>query len=140
MELRQLRYFASVVAHGSFSQAASYLHLTHPAVSRQVQNLEAEPSRDCPMDAWPCKAAGRGLAMATEPPDLQTLYAITCSSIHGSMWAGNANVNTPNFHNNSTESPQKMKATNLAMPVLVLWLMPRRSTASGEAHDGREPP
>ncbi len=42
MELRQLCYFASVAAHGSFSRAASYLHLTQPAVSRQVQNLEAE--------------------------------------------------------------------------------------------------
>ena len=42
MELRQLRYFATVAAHGSFSRAASYLHLTQPAVSRQVQNLEAE--------------------------------------------------------------------------------------------------
>ena len=42
MELRQLRYFASVAAHGSFSRAASYLHLTQPAVSRQVQSLEEE--------------------------------------------------------------------------------------------------
>ena len=42
MELRQLRYFASVAAHGSFSRAASYLHLTQPAVSRQVQKLEEE--------------------------------------------------------------------------------------------------
>lgn len=42
MELRQLRYFATVSAHGSFSRAAGYLHLTQPAVSRQVQNLEAE--------------------------------------------------------------------------------------------------
>ena len=42
MELRQLRYFAAVAAHGSFSRAAGYLHLTQPAVSRQVQNLEAE--------------------------------------------------------------------------------------------------
>ena len=42
MELRQLRYFATVAAHGSFSRAARDLHLTQPAVSRQVQNLEAE--------------------------------------------------------------------------------------------------
>ncbi len=42
MELRQLRYFAAVAAHGSFSRAASSLHLTQPAVSRQVQNLEEE--------------------------------------------------------------------------------------------------
>ena len=42
MELRQLRYFAAVVAHGSFNRAAKELHLTQPAVSRQVQNLEKE--------------------------------------------------------------------------------------------------
>ena len=42
MELRQLRYFAAVAAHGSFSRAALDLHLTQPAVSRQVQNLEEE--------------------------------------------------------------------------------------------------
>ena len=42
MELRQLRYFAAVAAHGSFNRAARELHLTQPAVSRQVQNLEEE--------------------------------------------------------------------------------------------------
>ncbi len=42
MELRQLRYFATVAAHGSFSRAARDLHLTQPAVSRQVQSLEEE--------------------------------------------------------------------------------------------------
>ncbi len=42
MELRQLRYFAAVAAHGSFNRAARELRLTQPAVSRQVQNLEEE--------------------------------------------------------------------------------------------------
>ena len=42
MELRQLRYFAAVATHGSFNRAARELHLTQPAVSRQVQNLEEE--------------------------------------------------------------------------------------------------
>ena len=36
MELRQLRYFAAVVARDSFSRAASYLHLTQSAISRRV--------------------------------------------------------------------------------------------------------
>ncbi len=70
MELRQLRYFAAVVTRDNC------LHLTQSAVSGQVQNLEAEPSRDFPIDAWPRTAAGRKFAMATEPPDLQMLYAI----------------------------------------------------------------
>ena len=42
MELRHLRYFASVAAYGSFNRAAATLHLTQPALSRQVKDLEDE--------------------------------------------------------------------------------------------------
>jgi DNA-binding transcriptional LysR family regulator len=42
VELRHLRYFAAVAAHGSFSRAANQLHLTQPALSRQVKSLEDE--------------------------------------------------------------------------------------------------
>lgn len=40
MELRQLRYFASVAKLGSISQAAKELHIAQPALTRQIQNLE----------------------------------------------------------------------------------------------------
>lgn len=42
MELRHLRYFVAVAAHGSFRRAAAHLHLTQPALSRQVRDLEEE--------------------------------------------------------------------------------------------------
>lgn len=42
MELRHLRYFTAVAAHGTFRKAAGVLHLTQPALSRQVRDLEDE--------------------------------------------------------------------------------------------------
>src|SRR5258707_12768602 len=42
MELRHLRYFVAVAAHGSFNRAAEILHLTQPALSRHVKDLEEE--------------------------------------------------------------------------------------------------
>ena len=42
MELRQLRYFAAVARHGSFTKAADELHLAQSAVSQQVRRLENE--------------------------------------------------------------------------------------------------
>jgi len=40
--LRQMRVFAAVARHLSFTQAAQELHLTQPAVSQQMRLLEAE--------------------------------------------------------------------------------------------------
>ncbi len=42
MELRQLRYFISIVDFGSFSKASSQLNIAQPALSQQIANLEAE--------------------------------------------------------------------------------------------------
>lgn len=42
MELRQLRYFVSIVDHGSLSHAARVLHIAQPALTQQIRQLEDE--------------------------------------------------------------------------------------------------
>lgn len=42
MEIRHLRYFLSVVEHGTVTSAAEHLHVAQPAISRQLQALERD--------------------------------------------------------------------------------------------------
>ncbi|MEX2972134.1 LysR family transcriptional regulator [Streptomyces sp. C184] len=42
MELRQLRYFVTVVEEANFTRAAARLHLAQPGVSAQIRQLERE--------------------------------------------------------------------------------------------------
>ena len=39
--LRQLRYFQALIEHGSFSRAAESVHVSQPALSLQIRELEA---------------------------------------------------------------------------------------------------
>src|ERR1700748_3127109 len=40
MQFRQLRYFVKIVDAGSFSRAASVVHVAQPALSKQIAELE----------------------------------------------------------------------------------------------------
>src|SRR5271170_6885544 len=42
MELRQLRYFVEIADQGSFTKAAETLSIAQPALTTQIQKLEAE--------------------------------------------------------------------------------------------------
>lgn len=42
MELRQLRYFLAIAEHGTFSKAASKVHIAQSALSHQIAQLEEE--------------------------------------------------------------------------------------------------
>ncbi len=57
MELDQLAAFIAVAQHGSFSQAAEQLHLTQPAVSKRVSQLEDQ------LDARLFDRIGRRIAL-----------------------------------------------------------------------------
>lgn len=42
VDIRQLRYFVTIIDEGSFSRAAYRLHVAQPALSQHVRNMEAE--------------------------------------------------------------------------------------------------
>ena len=42
MDIRQLRYFVEVVRHNGFGRATETLHVTQPAISRGIKELEDE--------------------------------------------------------------------------------------------------
>ncbi|TPV96279.1 MAG: LysR family transcriptional regulator [Myxococcales bacterium FL481] len=58
MELRELRTFLRVADDGSVSRAAAQLHLTQPALSRHIRNLESELGVDLFV------RTGRGLVLS----------------------------------------------------------------------------
>jgi DNA-binding transcriptional LysR family regulator len=68
ISLRQLRVFASVARHLSFARAAEELHLTQPAVSMQIRELEAAVALTL------FERSGRNVRLTT-PGEYLLLYA-----------------------------------------------------------------
>ena len=65
MTLRQMEYFLAVIEEGSFSQAASRLNVTQPALSQQVKALEEGLGAQLVEDAL--KLLRVGLSPAAQP-------------------------------------------------------------------------
>jgi DNA-binding transcriptional LysR family regulator len=42
MEIHQLRYFIAVAKSGSFTRAATHVHVSQPPLSHQIRKLEEE--------------------------------------------------------------------------------------------------
>src|SRR5262245_27505951 len=64
MDLRQLRAFVTVADAGGFARAAVLLHLSQPALSRQISGLESE------LDVRLFDRIGCGIRLTTEGEDL----------------------------------------------------------------------
>ncbi len=82
MTLRQMRVFAAVARHLSFTKAARELHLTQPAVSQQVKLLEAEVG--LPL----FEQIGRKVHLAPAGAELlrYTEQAMSCCGRRASRW------------------------------------------------------
>ncbi|MBX9908401.1 MAG: LysR family transcriptional regulator [Beijerinckiaceae bacterium] len=69
MELRQLEYFLTVVASGSFSRASSVLGVAQPALSRRIRQLEEE------VGVTLFYRHGRGIRLTEEGAQFQSIVA-----------------------------------------------------------------
>jgi hypothetical protein len=82
LDLRRLRYFATVAEELSFVRAAALLHMTQPALSRQVSALERDlstlPSDRNPSWHIPVPDYRRGLHLGDRPARLPHRRAGVC--------------------------------------------------------------
>ena len=66
MDLKHVRTFVTVAEHGSVSKAALRLHITQPALSRQIQDFQLELSLKL------FDRVGRGIVLTSEGEQLLT--------------------------------------------------------------------
>ena len=80
--LRQLRYFQALIEHGSFSRAAEKVHISQPALSIQIRELEAT------LGATLVERASRGIVLTRLGRDAheQTLRILDETLLLETIW------------------------------------------------------
>lgn len=122
MDFRRLRYFVAVQETGSFSQAASRLHIVQSALSTQIQKLEASLGvqlfvRDA-QGVHPTAAGTRLLAHARDILD-RVAAAERDVKVHGQAEGGVVRIGIPSSISRMLTVPL-LKAVEAARPGLTL--------------------
>ena len=81
MELRHLRYFVAVAEQKGFSEASLFLHVSQPAISKTVTQLEQE------LELKLCARSGRTVRMT---PQGQVFYEESLRTLKQSVYAAEA--------------------------------------------------
>ncbi|WP_420225678.1 LysR family transcriptional regulator [Pigmentiphaga litoralis] len=122
MDLRRLRYFVAIQETGSFSQAASRLHIVQSALSTQIQKLEASLGvqlfvRDA-QGVRPTAAGARLLVHARDILD-RVAAAERDVKVHGQAEGGVVRIGIPSSISRMLTVPL-LKAVEAARPRLTL--------------------
>ena len=85
MEIRTLRYFLEIAESGSFTRAAEKLHMTQPALSRQIAQLESELGRKLyTRESYGIKLTEEGLLLRKRAGEIIELEQKTLCELSGS--------------------------------------------------------
>ena len=84
MEIRTLRYFLEIAESGSFTRAAEKLHMTQPALSRQIAQLESELGRKLyTRESYGIKLTEEGLLLRKRAEEIIELEQKTLCELSG---------------------------------------------------------
>ncbi|MET0137411.1 MAG: LysR family transcriptional regulator, partial [Sphingobium sp.] len=127
MELRHLRYFLAVAEGENFRSAATRLHVSQPALSKQIQDLEAELGFDLfRREGRRVRLTEAGLSFAESAG--QILEQLKHAIRHGrSVAEGTEGTLTIGFNEIATRHPlvpTAFQRVRLALPNLDLNLAP----------------
>lgn len=78
MQFRQLRYFVKIVEAGSFSRAATLIHVAQPALSQQIHELEERLGVICSSAARAASARPPLASCYFAKPHRSCISSISC--------------------------------------------------------------